>query len=261
MNVRRHFESLSKELVAIKSRVRHLISDEDYNHWQTDGEWKESALRTVLNRHLPSSVEALRGFVLTEESVSTQIDVLLYDNSKPVLFRDGNLVFVTPDATLGIIEVKSSVNSPQELNGYLSKLSDNAELTVNSNLGGYPHVNFFSGLFAYENDLGNEDRSGILHSLAQSAEEDYHRIVNHVTIGASTFARFWDESPESNTTGQYRKWHLYELQNLAFGYFISNVIHSVSDKSVSMNRALYFPEEGKEGDRVGMYPLKTGGAV
>ena len=261
MDVRQHFESLSNELNAVKNRVRHLLSGEDYNNWQTDGEWKESALRTVLNRHLPNSVEALRGFILTEDASSTQIDILLYDNSKPVLFRDGNLVFVTPDAVLGIIEVKSSIGSLQRLNRTLAKLADNTELAVNPNLGGYPHVNFFSGLFAYENDLANGGEGEILEGLYESAEQDYHRVVNHVTVGSSVFARFWDRDPEEKNTGRYHRWHLYELQDLAFGYFINNVIHAVSDMSVSMNRSLYFPEEGKEGDRVGTFSLGMEQAV
>ena len=257
MDVKQHFRSLSNELNAVKNRVRQLLSDEDYNNWQTDGEWKESALRTVLNRHLPNSVEALRGFILTEESSSTQIDILLYDNSKPVLFRDGDLVFVTPDAVLGIIEVKSSIGSPQQLNRFLSKLADNTELAVNPRLGGYVHLNFFSGLFSYENDLANGGEGRILEELSESARRDYHRVVNHLTVGSSVFARFWDRDPEGNDTGQYHRWHLYDLQELAFGYFINNVIHAVSDMSVSMNRSLYFPEEGKEGDRIGSTQLET----
>lgn len=88
MDTKNHFKSLSLELTALKDRVRNFIDDA---HWQTDGEWKESVLRTVLNRNLPYNVEAVRGFVITSHGCSKQIDVLLYDKSKPVLFRDGDL--------------------------------------------------------------------------------------------------------------------------------------------------------------------------
>ena len=102
METTEYFRSLSAEITALKNRVRNFINDA---HWRTDGEWKESVLRAILNGRLPNSIEAVRGFVLTSTGCSQQIDVLLYDNSKPVLFRDGDLVFLTPDAVKGIVEV------------------------------------------------------------------------------------------------------------------------------------------------------------
>src|SRR2546427_2303201 len=99
MDVRSYFESLGLELGSLKHRVRQLIADA---HWQTDGEWKESVLRHVLRRHLPTSAVVGRGFVVTSKSASSQLDVLIHDGSKPVVFKDGDLVFVTPDAVLGI---------------------------------------------------------------------------------------------------------------------------------------------------------------
>src|SRR5207247_7542241 len=104
MRVEEYFRSLTVELEALKDRVRHLINDK---HWQTDGEWKESVVRQVLRRHLPASTDVGRGFVVTAESASHQLDVLIRDVSKPVLFRDGDLAFVTPDAVVGVIEVKA----------------------------------------------------------------------------------------------------------------------------------------------------------
>jgi hypothetical protein len=55
--------SLCDELKAIKDRVRNLIQ-----HWPTDGAFKESALRSVLRRHLPESVYIGTGFVVTTNS-------------------------------------------------------------------------------------------------------------------------------------------------------------------------------------------------
>jgi hypothetical protein len=107
MNVQDYFESLGQELGALKHRVRHLIADA---HWQTDGEWKESVLRHVLRRHLPDDAVVGRGFVISGDNATHRLDILVHDGSKPLLFRDGDLVFVTPDAVLGIVEVKSRVN-------------------------------------------------------------------------------------------------------------------------------------------------------
>ena len=98
----------------MKHRVRNLIADA---HWQTDGEWKESVLRQILRRQLPATAIVSRGFVVTERAVTHQLDVLIRHASKPVLFRDGDLVLVTPDAVLGIIEVKSRLTPTSFVRG------------------------------------------------------------------------------------------------------------------------------------------------
>jgi hypothetical protein len=43
MKVKAHFESLNRELEALRDRVRNFSVAKP--HWQTDGEWKESVLR------------------------------------------------------------------------------------------------------------------------------------------------------------------------------------------------------------------------
>src|SRR5688572_11633847 len=103
MDPAEYFESLTSEMGALKNRVRQMIGDA---HWQTDGEWKETVLRNVLRRHVPNNVGVGRGFVISPIRPSAQIDILLYDTGKPVLYRDGDLVVVTADAVLGLIEVK-----------------------------------------------------------------------------------------------------------------------------------------------------------
>src|SRR5512147_173447 len=103
MNVQSHFRSLADELWALKNRVRNFIDDA---HWLTDGEWKESVLRNILRRHMPASVGVGRGFVITPNSCSSQVDILIYDTSKPTLYKDGELVFVTADSVKAVIEVK-----------------------------------------------------------------------------------------------------------------------------------------------------------
>jgi hypothetical protein len=110
MRTRDYFQSLAIEVEALKDRVRYLIEDQ---HWQTDGEWKESVIRQVLRRHLPQSVSVSRGFIVTASTASRQIDVLIVDSSKPVLFRDGDLVFVTPRSGLGGRGSRSCGASPE----------------------------------------------------------------------------------------------------------------------------------------------------
>lgn len=74
--------SVTQDLYSIKDGIRNLIA-----HWPTDGESKEVALRTVLRRHLPTSVIVGRGFIVTRDQSSTQVDILIVDANKPTLFQ------------------------------------------------------------------------------------------------------------------------------------------------------------------------------
>jgi len=92
MDTQAHFNSLAAEITAVKDRVQNLIGSA---HWPTVGAWKETVLRSILRRHLPPALQIGSGFVISENGQSNQIDVLIYDDSGPVLFRDSDLVIVT----------------------------------------------------------------------------------------------------------------------------------------------------------------------
>src|SRR5579872_2090540 len=51
MSLNSYFESLNDEMMGLRDRVRNFIKGQ---HWLTDGEWKESVLRSILRRNLPS---------------------------------------------------------------------------------------------------------------------------------------------------------------------------------------------------------------
>lgn len=231
-----YFRSLTSELGSLKNRVRNFIEE---SHWLTDGEWKESVLRSCLKRNLPKSVQVGRGFVITEDGTSTQIDILIHDSTKPVLFQDGDLVFVTPDAVLGIIEVKTSVDNSTFAES-MGKLCDNIELVGYSNRKLY-------GLFAYEDQTGGVDRT--LGAIKDSVRGEGNRIVHCICLGDSKFIRYWNIDPEKNRIAD--RWHAYELKGMAPGYFIHNVVEQICPQSVAQNQSLWYPREGKESHKIG----------
>lgn len=237
MRTEQYFRSLAIEMGALRDRVRFLIED---RHWQTDGEWKESVIRQVLRRHLPASVSVGRGFVVARNRVSHQIDILIYDSSKPRLFQDGDLAFVTPDAVLGVVEVKSRA-PPTIIDAAAKKLATDMEIVHT------PMNNAFAAIFAFED--GGGSTSAYLDALAQSAD----RWTNHVDfmcIGESRFMYYWHLDP---THGQasYHGWHSYSLEQTAPGFFIHNIIDKVSPQSVFSNKDIWFPVDGKEAHRDG----------
>lgn len=233
MQIEAYFRSLTLEVEALMDRVRHLL---ETRHWQTDGEWKESVIRQVLRRHLPGSVSVGRGFVVTAAAASRQLDVLIIDAGKPVLFRDGDLVFVTPDAVVGVIEVKSRA-TPGIVAEAAEKLAEDMLLVRL-----HPNTRAFASLFAFE-DAGGHSTS-YLDAVARAAARWENR-VDYVCIGGSRFIRYWHFNPE-NEERLYEGWHSYELRGLAPGYFVHNVIDSVSPESVFSNNEVWFPPGGKE---------------
>jgi hypothetical protein len=250
MDVSEYFTSISLELYALKSRVRNFIA---HNHWQTDGEWKESVLRSVLRRHLPDSVKIGRGFIITPEGCSTQIDVLIYDASKPVLYRDGELVFITSDAVKGIIEVKSTVRTA-ELREILAKLAANAEFANKQSLKSGAQNRIYVGLFVYDTYMSQRHSGRVLLELRRAARGSERRIINHLALGDSLFVRFWDRSP-SGEDG-YNRWHSYYLGSKSAGYFVNNIVHMLAEESVNINQDVWFPVDGKENYLIDDAPLR-----
>ena len=238
MDTKKYFESLSLECDALKNRVRNFI---DVAHWLTDGEWKETVLRSIINRSISGSVSVGRGFIVKKDSCSTQIDILIYDNTRPVLYRDGDLVFIPPISCKGIIEVKSNIKK-NTLKKILDSLSENAAMVLETE----PDLDIFVGLFSYDTNYNEDDSSKVLNALKKSANGDSERIVNHLCLGKSIFAKYWEIDPVHGDEG-YNSWHSYKLRNNAIGYFIHNLMSHIADKKLIGNENIWFPEGGKEG--------------
>jgi hypothetical protein len=156
----KYHHALTTELHAMQDLIRHLIGG---SHWATDGEHKEAILRKALRSRLPDSIKVGKGFACnpageTGREQTTQIDILLTHADRPVLFRDNELVIVTPEAVAGIIEVKTNCK-PYDLLETINKLADNIELVrhcrPNSNSS---HEGTWAGLFVYGNWAGSNEQ-------------------------------------------------------------------------------------------------------
>lgn len=205
-------KSISSELISIKDRLRNFIDD---NHWPEDGRYKEIILSDILRKHLPNSVSVGTGFVACEQGLSTQIDIIIYKNDLPLMFQQADFIIATPDAVLGIVEVKSTISNSSHLIDAISKLSENARLIGN---------NIFTGLFAFQ---GYErlERGQINRTLQQTLF-DSNGKVNHLCIGQNTFIKYWpDHVPTQDI--QAAHYSLYKIDDLAFGYFISNLVEDI----------------------------------
>lgn len=238
MDVNGYFESLSLECDALKNRVRHFIDDA---HWLTDGEWKESVLRTMISRSCPQSISVGRGFLVTETGCSSQIDILLYDNNDPVLYRDGDLVFISPSSCRAMIEVKSTYTHDVYRNS-IDKLATNSKLVRQAS----PEQDLFSGVFFYDGeDRGDRFSLEILRDLVGA---DPDRTINHVCLGKDRFIKFWEVNPDDLSEG-YNCWHAYRLGNKSVGYFLHNLLSFLANFDLVRNNNIWFPPEGKSHNR------------
>lgn len=239
MDRQTYFVALSQELSALEDRVRDLMDDP---HWLTVGEWKESVVRSILKRHLPVTAIVSRGFVISGAFASKQIDILIHDATRPVLFRDGDLVFVTPDAVLGVIEVKSRLTTTTYREAVQKLCLDIGRIRQHS-----PGERF-AGLFAFESEIG-ESVAAVLEPLAEAAEH-WDQRLDFAACGRDVFVRYWDLDPVQQNRF-HRQWHGYKLSGMAAGYFVHNVIEAISPNSVSRNPEMWFPADGKESNRFG----------
>jgi len=250
-----YHKSIANELNATKDRIRQLIGS---RHWLTDGEHKEAVLRKILRNQLPELVRVGRGFVCFSNESSHQIDILIIGRDKPTLFRDEELILVTPDAVESIIEVKTVLNDRMTLRKALSKLSkDISRIRSNHN------PNCLAGLFIYDESHNRIEDRVILEELKNAANAEPNKVINWIAFGPDRFFRFWKSGDDVASLFNNNVWHSYELTHgLAHAYFVSNVTWDVTEKrGIAHERMQYawFPVEGgKEGFRRWCIPLSDG---
>ena len=213
----------------MKDRIRNLV-----RHWATDGEAKEVALRSVLRRHLPGSVIVGRGFIVTPEASSTQIDILVVDAAKPTLFKDGDLLIVTPDAVRGVIEVKTDLRTRALVAEALAKLSEIEDMCRAAT----HRDQVWTGLFIFNG--GNDIAPRLLGGLADAYSQT-GRKVSCISAGKDSFVRYWDRGADVNSPARGSVWHAYSLPGVAPSYFMGNLIDSIGSVDNSTAGFAWFP--------------------
>ena len=230
-------QSISKELMSIKDRVRNFIDD---HHWSEDGRYKEIILSHVLRQHLPKGISVGTGFVVNNGNITKQIDIIVYRDDIPLLFKQDDFLIAPAECVLGIIEVKSRATT-QVCCDAIHSATENGK-TIDRAI--------FNGIFAFENDSTNLQNENLLDVLNGSAG-----IVNYICLGKDKFVKYWDAGMPRYNLYENRNYAVYGIEDLAFGYFISNL---VEDIYISMHgqqipetlRDMFYPiEDTKEAHR------------
>lgn len=241
MDCVKYFKGLSKELQSVQDRIRNLIGGA---HWPSDGAWKESMLRSVLRRYLPSSFSVGSGFIITPEGTSTQIDMLICDDSAPLLFRDGDFIIATADCVRAVVEVKTTLRG-NDLMESLVKLDGIAGLMRRRCVYRHP----FFGVFCYNPTTTAPEAVLDYLQRANGAATNYE--IQALCFGDRQFYRFWEFEPPADHGMPYNSWHAYDLPEMAPGYFVHNLIEVVFPQSFERAQNMWYPLGGKETSLVG----------
>jgi hypothetical protein len=226
----KYHESIAAELIAAKDKIRNLV-----DHWPTDGGWKEVVLRNILRKHLPESCIVGQGFIVGKDTVSSQIDVLVVSKNQPTLFKDGDMLIVTPSAVRAIIEVKTNLSNI-DYSDALIKLAENVNLCAQ-----YENDSVWSGIFDYDSSCAKKFCQKLLKALSL-AKKMKGIPINSIACGQNLFIRYWASGEREDTNENL--WRAYKLFNLAPAYFIGNLIEHITSIDNSSSSFAWFPIEG-----------------
>lgn len=232
-------KSIALEFNATKNRIRYLIGS---THWGEDGRHKEVILINFLKRFLPNNIEVGTGFIKEGDNISTQIDIIIYDPSLPLYFKENDFIIAHPKSVLGIIEVKSNPDK-NKIAKAIIKASKTGEI-IKGNL-------IFNGLFIFGEANNNpkhspkllmKPRNGEFKKSLFDALSKYNGI-NHIVSNDGAFIKKWAE--EENFS-------CYDIKKLAPSYFFSNLLDIINKRiellgiPESMYDHLYPIPKGKE---------------
>ncbi|GAA0875325.1 hypothetical protein GCM10009118_17340 [Wandonia haliotis] len=241
MNTIDFHKTTTKELLAIKDRVRLLIS-----HWGEDGRYQEAVLKGVIKRFLPERYAIASGFVIQQTNVrgqhkaSKQIDIIIYDTNFPVLFKEGDFAIVTADSVQAIIEVKANIKN-QGTEKVVRKANEIGQFVYNARTNNEKPL--FNGVFSYKGyerlKINNSDAvQNAIRNAEDSINNDVNKDsfkVNHISFNKDKFYKFWNQNDPSD--GGY----LYDIDDLSFSFLISNLIAHLKSDTVFANNRLWFP--------------------
>ncbi|WP_411681892.1 DUF6602 domain-containing protein [Clostridium thailandense] len=248
INLELYHKSISDEFKICQNRVRDLIGSA---HWGEEGRYKEVILTKVLRRYLPKHISVGTGFILkSEDDISKQIDIIVYDNRFPIIFSEGDFVILSPSNVLGIIEVKTKIT--------LSNIEEIInKATLNGKMIG---KNKFNGIFIYENNFDLRDETKKSREIVENALRKNSGYVNHISMGRNYFIKYWNiENPDvQNSKPCYS---IYKIIDFSFPYFISNLIEMSYNNSLDCfnsnvknireyGKFLYTIQDGKESYRI-----------
>lgn len=241
-----YYKSFSEEIEVVKDRVRNIIGP---NHWASDGSHKEAVLKEILSKFLPSEYEISSGFIVDDEGKSSkQIDIIIYKNSSPVLFRSPDFVIIPREYVKAIIEVKTDLGG-RSLISALNNLYSAQKIMNKSS----QHIH--TAIFAYDyNRNVNRVREQDIDEIGKGIfDVIFNFYRKKETIITEEFLRKYSLSALCvnqklyglNWNGDFHKpskFGIYKTKQDSFNFFVSNLLNSL-DMTVNASKTLWYPSE------------------
>lgn len=219
-------KSVAAEFKAYECRVRNLI---DNANWAEEGRYKEIILMNYLKRILPKNISVGTGFVRSGELITKQIDIIIYDNTYPLLFSADDFIVACGESVLGFIEVKTDI-APGKIVEYINKACAN-EAVIRDTVRDCKFT--FNGIFSYNLRSDIERYYDKLSEVNYLKEDDnsFKYTVNHICLGSDYFIKLWGDRLARNGVNDQPRYSIYKMtqrnSGLAFAYFFSNLLEDV----------------------------------
>jgi hypothetical protein len=246
LNLKNYHESVTKEMLIKKDRVRNLVK-----HWGEEGKYKEAILKNMIKKFLPPHYLIGTGFIVKpglnrgEHIPSSQIDLIIYNSTLPILFSEEDFVILTPETVHGIIEVKTNLEN-QDLTAVIHKMNTVGNFIYEGLHDFSNRSPIFNGVFSFEGfneinniTLGDKIKKGyenIVNDNSIIIREYKYFLVNHICLNNNYFIKSW-ENTDGLSLSQYK------LENLSFSYFISNLVITLCESYNDIRPDVWFPND------------------
>lgn len=229
---KKFYESVNSEFDVVKNRVRNLIGDAN---WGEEGQFKESVLKNIISRFLPKKYSIGTGFVInSNKEITKQIDIIIYDDSSPILFKEGDLVIVLATTVKAIIEVKSYIRSPSIFKKIIKICEENAKI-IEVDFAAQ-NDKLFNGIFSYDSSLSFDQLKKALKGWNEFTDCNPFRKVNNISLSNDKFIHFWHMHPFAMRG--------YELKDLSFAYFLGNLMVFLDSHHYG-GKSIFYPLDSK----------------
>lgn len=244
----KYYQSFAEELNIVQNRVRNIIVN---SHWPSDGNYKEAVLKEILRRIIPSKYEIGSGFVVSNDGNqnSKQIDILIYDNASPILFKSADFIILPSDYVKAVIEVKSNIGNGDQLESALGNLLAVQKIVAKNS------EELYAGIFSYEfSGLNCENMNQRVERIFSRISEFYmdsltsdednrtflsKNILNSLCINNQLYGIHWNELSRSNRP----EFAIYNTQKQSFNFFVSNLLSTLDKTVINSDQRIWYPSE------------------
>jgi hypothetical protein len=233
-----YHKSITNEIISTNKRVRNLVT-----HWGEEGKYKELVFKNILKRFLPNNLEIGTGFIIKPtgrgiHEESKQIDIIIFENSHPILFRESDFVIMTPEGVRGIVEIKANLLS-RNITQVIQTCNSNGKFIYE---GKQKKTKIFNGIFSYESHSNTANLRNTLRKQYNEIDDEQKDLfaLNHIAVSKDVFIKHWD-----STFGR-EEYSQYYLVDLAFSFFISNLLNYVTENQIYKENYIWFVENKEE---------------